>query len=58
MEKPTFSPSILVTGVNMPPYDPATGDYAKGPDGEYLMDATGISWAVRLCAVIPSSGTA
>jgi hypothetical protein len=40
MEKPTFSPSILVRGVNFPPVDPATGDYARGPDGEYLLDET------------------
>ena len=40
MEKPTFSPSILVTGVNFPPVDPATGDYARGSDGEYLLDET------------------
>lgn len=41
LEKPTFAPSILVTGVNFPPNDPATGDFARGSDGEYLMDADG-----------------
>jgi hypothetical protein len=50
-EKPTFSPSILVTGVNMPEEDPATGDYRRGEDGEYLKDAEGklLGWTPMQC---------
>lgn len=41
VEQPTFRASMLVTSVAMPAVDPKTGDYPKGPDGEYLRDATG-----------------
>lgn len=41
VEKPTFVASMLVKSVAMPEVDPATGDYPKGPDGKYLLDAKG-----------------
>jgi hypothetical protein len=40
-EKPTFSPSLLVKGVEYPEEDPTTGDFLRGPDGKYLLDASG-----------------
>jgi hypothetical protein len=41
VERPTFVASMLVRSVAMPPVDPKTGDYPKGPDGKYLLDARG-----------------
>jgi hypothetical protein len=41
MEKPTFAPSLLITGIECPPYDPETGDYKRGPDGELLLGPDG-----------------
>lgn len=36
MTKPKFEPSLLVCGVKYPEVDPETGDFKRGPDGEYL----------------------
>jgi hypothetical protein len=41
MVKPTFAPSLLTRFVKIPPRDPATDDFPRGEDGEYLKDASG-----------------
>src|SRR5690242_17057891 len=40
-ERPTLKGSVLTEHFRMPEPDPATGDYAKGPDGKYLVGADG-----------------
>lgn len=37
MEKPTFSPSLLVEHYQYPERDPETKDFKRGPDGKYLL---------------------
>lgn len=41
VEKPTFRASMLVKSVDLPARDSETGDFPKGPDGKYLLDAQG-----------------
>lgn len=41
MDAPTFEPSIKIEGVNPPLPEPTTGDWQRGPDGKYLLDAEG-----------------
>lgn len=41
MEKPSFSPSLLISGVNLPDVDPETGDWKRGFDGNYILDENG-----------------
>ncbi len=41
LEKPTFSPSMLVKSVDLPKHNPITDDFAKGEDGEYLFGPDG-----------------
>lgn len=41
VDSPTFSPSMLVQSVDLPPRDPATGDFKRGPDGKTLLDTHG-----------------
>lgn len=40
-ERPTFNPSMLIRTVRLPDLAPGEADYAKGPDGKYLLDETG-----------------
>lgn len=41
MEKPTFSPSLLIHGGKYPEEDPVTHDFARGADGQYVRGADG-----------------
>lgn len=41
LESPTFNPSMLVKAVELPPRDPATGDFRKDADGKMLLDGRG-----------------
>lgn len=41
MQRPTFNPSLLLKFTKCPPFDPATGDYARGPDGKYKLGPDG-----------------
>ena len=41
LDAPTFSPSLLIRSVKLPPRDPATNDFPKGPDGKYVLDEQG-----------------
>jgi hypothetical protein len=40
-EKPTFNPSMLICTVRMPQFPPGETDYARDPDGKYLLDEQG-----------------
>lgn len=39
MEKPTFKPSLKIEWWQNPPFDPTTGDFKRGTDGNYLLDS-------------------
>lgn len=41
VDSPTFTPSLLVSGVTLPPVDPETGDWERGPDGKYITGPDG-----------------
>lgn len=41
MERPTFTPSYLTEYYKWPERDPATGDWKRGPDGQYLLGPDG-----------------
>jgi hypothetical protein len=41
MEKPTFTPSILINTVINPEVDPNTGDFKRDADGKHLLDPDG-----------------
>jgi hypothetical protein len=41
LDEPTFSPSLLVRSTDLPAPDPVTDDFARGEDGEYLVDDQG-----------------
>jgi hypothetical protein len=51
MEKPTFAPSLLIKSTINPPVDPATNDFKRGADGNYLVDASGklLGWKASVC---------
>jgi len=38
LERPTVEPSIKVEYCRYPLVDPTTGDFARGADGEYILD--------------------
>jgi len=41
LERPTFTPSLLLRYTVNPPVDPATNDFKRGADGKYLTRADG-----------------
>lgn len=41
MEKPTFQPSLLIKGVELPKRDPITHDLPRGADGKFLLGPDG-----------------
>jgi len=58
MEKPTFTPSLLIRGWQVPPVDPQTNDWKRGPNGKYILDPNGkIAGSTEtVCHSIVSSG--
>jgi hypothetical protein len=42
LDRPTVEPSIKVEYCRYPPVDLSTGDFARGADGEYLLDEHGM----------------